>query len=793
MGESRGDLWITRAMAVLLILIGLAIGGGGIVLVSLGGSFYYVLGGITVLVSGVSLWQRHALALHLYAAFLIATLIWSLTEVGADGWALAPRLIAPAIVGLFLGTPWVRRPIAAMDAGCWSLLSSAGAGLLLLITIAAVAVATNGAPTVALPVTARPLAPVAVPNEWPAYGRTEGGDRFSPLAQITPANVSSLQPAWVYHSGVHQSDIMSSMEVTPIMIGDSVYLCTQNNIVIALDPETGGQKWRYDPKVNLAGAAAVTTCRGVAYYRASTPSECPERIIAATFDARLIALDAHTGLPCQSFGNRGTVDLRSGLGPTPAGFYYVSSAPTIARGKIVLGGWVSDDQNLDMPSGVIRAFDAQTGRLAWAWDAGRTDQHGEPAPGQTYTRSTPNSWAPMSADEQLGLVYVPTGNPAVDHWGGARSPAAEQFGSSLVAIDAETGERRWSFQTAHHDLWDYDVASQPTLLDMPTADGVVPAVAQATKRGQIFIFNRETGALLTKVEERPVPQRGAVPGEKLSQTQPFAIDMPDFAGPPLREVDMWGVTPIDQLFCRIAFRRLRYEGQETPPGEKDWALVYPSIGGAMNWGGVSVDPVRGLMIVNSMYYAATIRLIPRAEADRLVVAAKAQSHNFGLPLPQTGAPYAVMLKGFESPLAAPCNQPPYGRLSAVDLATHKLLWSRPLGSARDIGPLGIASHIPLSMGMPQLGGSMTTASGLTFIGATQDRTFRAIETATGRTLWSARIPGGGQANPMSYISPVSHRQFVVIAAGGHLALRSPMSDAVVGYALPLKGDSAGSK
>ncbi len=649
--------------------------------------------------------------------------------------------------------------------------------------LCAVAISGSGAPSVSKAIAIRPAPAIGEPGEWPQFGRTSAGDRYSPLTQITPANVSALKPAWTYHVGVPQGAVRSPLEVTPIMIGDTLYACTQGNVVVALDPETGRQRWRFDPKIDRTGATPSTACRGVAFFRAPGEKDCPERIIATTFDARLIALDARSGRLCRSFGAAGVVDLRAGLGTFDRGFYYASSAPTIVRGRIVLGGWISDDQSLDMPSGVIRAYDATTGRFAWAWDAGRPDEHGEPAPGQSFTRSTPNSWAPMSADEQLGLIYVPTGNPAVDHWGGSRSAASEQFGSALIALDAETGQRRWSFQTAHHDLWDYDVSSQPTLFDLPSAAGPIPAVAQATKRGELFVLDRRTGAPLTTVVERPVPQRGAVSGERLAKTQPFSTGMPDFAGPPLREANMWGLTPFDQLWCRIAFRRLRYDGPATPPGI-DRALVYPSIGGGMNWGGVSLDPSRGLMMVNSMYYGTIIQLVPRAQADRAIGAAKGQSHDFSLPLPQRGAPYAVRLAGFESPLGVPCNQPPYGRLSAIDLADRKLLWSRPIGSARDTGPLGIASHLPLPMGMPQFGGSMTTASGLVFIGATQDRTFRALDSASGRILWSARLPGGGQANPMSYVSPKSGRQFVVIAAGGHVILRSPLSDEIVAYALP---------
>lgn len=780
-GVGRGSAVLIRALAVLFGLIALAIGVGGVKLLTLGGSPYYLLGGIVLLVVTLLLWRRSAKGAALYALFLLVTLGWSLWEAGLDGWALAPRLIAPAILGLLFLIPGIKRSLTTGPA--WGASAAAGVAALSLATLIAVSfVPAPGSSGKSLGATV--LAAVAgAPGEWESFGRTAAGDRFSPLSQITPDNVDKLEVAWTYNTGVVQKGVKSPLQATPIMVGDSLYLCTQTNIVIALDPETGKEKWRFDPKVDPTGASAVTTCRGVTYYENAAAPDCPKRILTATFNAQLIAIDATTGKACQGFGKAGFVDLNVGMGHVLPGFYYVSSAPTLVAGNIVLGGWVADNQSMDEPSGVIRAFDAVTGKFVWAWDAGRPDHRGEPGPGEHYTRSTPNSWAPMSADEALGMVYVPTGNPAPDHWGAGRSPASEKYGSATVALDARTGAPRWSFQTAHHDLWDYDVASQPTLIDVEIGGRQVPALVQATKRGEIFLLDRRTGTPLAEVQERPAPQRGAAKGERLAPTQPFSVGMPSFAGPVLTERDMWGLTPLDQLWCRIEFKSLRYDGPMTPPGE-DRSLIYPSIGGGMNWGGVAYDPDRKLLIVNSMYYGSIAQLVPRAETDRLHAEASAQMHNFSLPQPQAGAPYGILLTGLMSPLNAPCNKPPYGMLSAVDMKTRKLAWTKPIGSARDTGPFGLASGLPIPMGMPMFGGSMTTRSGLTFIGATQDRTFRAFDTATGKLLWSARLPAGGQANPMTYVSPSSGRQFVVISAGGHMMLRSPLGDAVVAYALP---------
>ncbi len=769
---------ISRSLAALLFVIGLVVVGGGCWLVALGGSPYYLLGGIAVIVSAGGLWRGRKFTGWVYAAFLVATLLWALGEAGANGWALAPRLIAPSVLGLLFALPPVRRGIGASG---WA---AAGSGLLLLLVQAGIGLWANpdllegryaGMPG--------PTAVVAAGPQWPSWGGTDAGQRFSTLGQITPANVGDLRQAWTYHTGVVQNGTKSPLETTPLMVGDTLYLCTQTNIVIALDPDTGHEKWRFDPHVDPTGASAVTTCRGVAFARVPGATDCPERIITATFDARLIALDAKSGKPCQSFGDKGMVDLTHGLGVVNKGFYYVSSAPVVVRGRIVLGGWVADDQSTDEPSGVIRGYDVGTGRFAWAWDMGRPGDHSEPGPGQSYSRSTPNSWAPMSGDEALGLVYVPLGNPTPDHWGGSRSAVADRLGSAVVALDATSGALRWAFQTAHHDLWDYDVGSQPTLLDVTIAGRTIPSLVQPTKRGELFLLDRRTGRPIAPVVERPAPQRHGVIGDWTAPTQPYAVGMPEFVGPPLDERRMWGLTPIDQLWCRIRLRQLRYDGTATPPGT-DEALIYPGIGGGMNWGGISYDPERQLMIVNSIYYGTIIKLVPRVEADRQIAAAAGQMHNYSLPQPQTGAPYGVLLSGLVSPLNVPCNQPPYGKIAAIDMRTRQLVWSRPIGSARDSGPFGLHSHLPLSMGMPMFGGSLVTRSGLIFIGATQERAFRAFDVRDGRELWRMALPAGGQSNPMSYVSPKTGRQYVLIAAGGHVMLQSSLGDEIIAFALP---------
>ncbi len=622
-------------------------------------------------------------------------------------------------------------------------------------------------------------------SDWQHYGNTVGGTRYSPLDQITPANVAKLQVAWTYRIGPAADSAHSSLQMTPLKVDDMVYICAATNVVDAIDAETGQLRWRFDPHTDLS-RGWLHACRGVTYYRVpGASSECAQRIYATTLDARLWALDAKSGKPCAGFGTDGAVDLSRGMGDVRGGYYSLTSPPTIIRGKLVLGGAVYDNQKTGEASGVVRAFDAVTGAFAWAWDMGRPGITTEPGPGETYTLGTPNVWSLMSADETLGLVYLPMGNATPDYFGGQRRPFDDQYSSAVVALDAQTGQPRWSFQTTHHDLWDYDVPAQPTLIDLPGTDGSsTPALIQPTKRGQIFLLDRRDGKPLASVEERPVPQ-GAAAGDYTSATQPFSTGMPSFSSNTLQEKDMWGITPLDQLWCRIKFKQARYEGTMTPPGLQP-ILNYPGTLGGVDWGGVAIDPVRQLLVVNSNRLANYVRLIPRAEADRMGVKPLGEPGAKAITgiRAQGNTPFAVSATPFLSPIDVPCQQPPFGELTVVDLKSRKVVWTRVIGTARDSGPFGIPALLPIPMGTPNTGGSMITKSGLIFIGATQELAFRAIDVATGKTLWERRLPAGGQATPMSYVSPASGRQFVVIAAGGHSILRSKTGDYVVAYALP---------
>ena len=504
-----------------------------------------------------------------------------------------------------------------------------------------------------------------------------------------------------------------------------------------------------------------------------------------TIDTRLIELDAKTGVPCAGFGTNGSVDLKAGMGAVDPGYYFQTSAPTVVRDMIVVGGWVWDNVKVGEPSGVVRAFNAHTGKLVWAWDLGNPALTGEPPAGQSYTRGTPNVWSTPAFDDKLGLIYLPTGNATPDFWGGERSPAAEAYTAAVVALDIQTGRERWKFQTVHHDLWDYDIPAQPALYDIPDANGAeVPALVQVTKRGQIFVLDRRNGKPVAEVEEKAVPQSPVAQGDRLAPTQPYSVDMPEIGVEKLTEADMWGMTPFDQLWCRVEFKKLRYDGEFTPPGLTK-SLQFPGFYGGMNWGSASINESTGYLIINDMRVPQVVQLIPREETERRLAAKKAGADGHAGLASQIGTPYGADKNMFMSPLGVLCPRPPFGAMTAIDLKTRKVAWQVPMGTVQDTGPLGIKTHLPMPVGMPTLGGPMTTQSGLVFYAGTQDYYLRALDASTGKELWKGRLPVGAQATPMSYVSPDTGRQYVVVSAGG--ARGSPdRGDYIIAYALPKK-------
>jgi quinoprotein glucose dehydrogenase len=475
------------------------------------------------------------------------------------------------------------------------------------------------------------------------------------------------------------------------------------------------------------------------------------------------------------------------MGTAAPGMVSITSAPTIVRGVVVTGHQVLDGQRRNAPSGVIQGFDAVTGELRWAWDLARPDRNGRPPEGETYTRGTPNMWTTASGDEQLGLVYLPMGNSAVDYWSSSRSPAENAYSTSLVALDVTTGKPAWHFQTVHVDVWDYDLGSQATLVEFPSANGPVPALVLPTKQGDMYVLDRRTGKPLFGVEERPVPQGGVEP-ERRSPTQPFSL-YHTLQKPVLTERDMWGISPIDQLACRIQFRQASYGGLYTPPTAGRHWVEYTGYNGGSDWGGIAIDPQRGVIIANYNDMPNHSELVPRAQADAMGWAPRDEVRGDfggaeGAGDPQIGTPYAVDVNaGWRLPFTGLlCKQPPYGGIRAIELASGKLLWDRPFGTARRNGPFGIPSGLPIEIGTPNNGGSVVTAGGLVFIAAATDNLIRAIDIETGETLWKDVLPAGGQASPMVY--EIDGRQYLVIMAGGHHFMETPAGDHVIAYALP---------
>ena len=646
-----------------------------------------------------------------------------------------------------------------------------------LVELALACAGTAAAQTAGAPATA----------DWPFVGGDIGGQRYTPLAQIDKDNVRHLKVAWTYHTGdfaklgdtTHST---TAFEAAPIEFEGTLYVCTPNDHVIALDPETGKEKWRFETPVNQEGVYEAV-CRGVSHWRdsaAAAGAVCRDRIYVGTIDARLIALDAANGKPCGDFGKAGTVDLKQGLGDVRTGEYYPTSPPLVVNDVVVTNAFVKDVQRLDAPGGGVRAFDARTGALKWVFDAAPPSKTAvtaeQVAQGATLTRGTPNSWGMMSADPAQGVVFVPTGNPSPDHYGGAERGDMDYYGSSIVALDAQTGAVRWHFQTVHHDLWDYDVGAQPVFYQHKGADGTFPAVIGATKLGFVFLLNGKDGTPIFPVEERQVPQSN-VPGEHSSPTQPYPTKPKPFLPPTLTHDTVFGVTPIDRAKCRAMFDALDYQGPFTPPTTRG-ILEYPGLGGGINWGSVSVDPVRRRMIVNIQMAPFTIKLVPR---DRVKDSNHPSSDLVGFG-PQEGVPYAVARAPFLSPWGTPCVPPPWGKLMAVSLDTGETLWEKTLGNLNANNKAPIVGKF-FNWGTPNLGGSLQTASGIAFIGATMDHYLRAIDSDSGAELWRAELPFAAQSTPISYRVTANGKQYVVIAAGGHGALGEEPGDALMAFTL----------
>ncbi|WP_035267245.1 membrane-bound PQQ-dependent dehydrogenase, glucose/quinate/shikimate family [Ahrensia sp. 13_GOM-1096m] len=831
--KESGSGWAI-VLALIIAVFGIPIAVGGAYLISLGGSWYYLPAGLGLLLTSYFLFKHSKNAVWIYLITYIGTVIWALWERGFDAWAQVPRLVAPTVILLL-----ILLTLPAFRSAMWR--SRSGVAVAAIAVIAVIGVMNNDrfftktaiaqeessatvAPVEQTPVSEMPAVDGNSPStsksrgkseeiveepaapaetnfvalksgeDWPAYGGTHMATRYSPLTEITPENVENLQKIWEFRTGdLPEDDEPFGNQNTPVKVGNRLYVCSALNKISALNAATGSEYWTFDPKTPMDAIGYNASCRGLVYFEDPTVKStdlCAARVINLTHDARMISLDTETGQPCEDFGNNGIVNLLEGIGDTAPGFYAPTSPPTLVRDVLVVGSQVSDGQTREAPSGVIRGYNVITGELEWAWDMGRPGETGLPPEGEIYTPGTPNMWTIASGDDELGLVYMPMGNSAVDYWGGDRSEEENTYSTSIVALDVETGKVAWSYQTVHYDVWDYDLGAQGTLVDFPTDDGPVPAIVMPSKQAQFYILNRETGEPLVNIEERKAPQGGVEP-DRLSPTQPFVTDFPNLLKPELTEADMWGATPLDQLWCRIQFNQASYDGAYTPPTVDQPWIQYPGYNGGTDWGGISISP-EGIMIANYNNMPNFNQLIPRKEVDKLGVLPITDPNydpdigggSHGSISPQAQSPYGIRVNaGWRVPYTGLlCKEPPYGGIAAIDLNTRETLWDRPFGTARNNGPFGIPSMLPIDIGTPNNGGGVMTGSGLFFIAAATDDILRAIDIRTGEEIWQTVLPAGGQATPMTY--EAEGRQIVVINAGGHDFMETKIGDYFIAYALP---------
>ena len=789
---NNGRNIVVTIIGIVLLLLGLGLAGGGAYLISLGGSWFYLPAGLAMAASGLGLMRKKGWALYVAWALLIVSLIWAFSEVGTDFWQLVPRTVTFLVVALLVtaSAPALRKSDDSRVLPCKlaGILSA-----LLAVSIVAIFAGmfrphaeVEAASDAKLPVLDEKAADDSG-NDWSAYGRNTGGQRFAQFTQINTSNVKDLKVAWTYHTGELAIN-GSEYQTTPLKVGNTMYMCTPRNQVIALDPVTGKEKWRFDPKIKEnSGNKTWKRCRGIGYTELSAPEagEQPaiagnKRIISTTVDGRIFSLDAETGKLDTSFGNNGFVNLLDGLGASAYGSYYLTSAPLVADGVVMVGGHLNDNLTVGEASGVVRGYDTRSGKLLWAWDASRGAKDSTPLPeGEVYPIETPNFWGTAAYDPKLGIAYFPTGNQTPDFWSGNRHPYSDEYNDSIVAVELKTGKEVWHFRTANQDQFDYDVSSQPILYDMPGKDGTTtPVVIQLTKRGQVFVLDRRTGKPVVDVEQRKVPT-DAMPGMKVAETQPYsAISVATKA---LKESDMWGASIFDQLYCRVKFKEMRWEGEFTPLSDKQRTLIYPGYYGGFNWGGGAIDLSSGTLIVNDIRMAQWGQFIKREDAD----ARGLQATTEGEYSEQLGTPWGVERGMFISPLGVPCFKPPFGSMTAIDLATGKTRWQVPMGTIKDAPIHGVAPGLDIPLGMPTMGGPLVTKGGLTFFHGSLDYYVRALDNNTGKELWRGRLPVGGQGAPMTYIGE-DGKQYIVVVAGGatRTGTNDNRGDDVIAYALP---------
>lgn len=621
-------------------------------------------------------------------------------------------------------------------------------------------------------------------GSWPFYGGDAGGMRYSPLHQINAGNVSRLKVAWTFrtgelkqYEGTHLLE-KAAFEATPVMSHGVLYFSTPTDRVFAIDAATGQEKWVFDPRIDLHDDYSEVSSRGVSIWPAPTAGSTdpvPQRIFVGTIDGRLIALDAATGKKISSFGQEGAVNLEAGMN----GDLSETSPPAIIGNRVIVGSSLGDNQRYDYPAGTVRAYDVMTGQLSWSWDPNPKDST-DPAWAswegpKAHRTGGANAWSILSTDPQRDLVFVPTTSPSPDYYGGERK-GSNLHANSMVALNASTGKRVWSFQVVHHDLWDDDIAAQPMLIELTREGKRIPAVAVGTKMGHIFILNRETGESLFPVEERPVPG-STVPGETAWPTQPFPVLPAPLGLQRLTKADAWGPEPKDKDEAEQRIAGLRNEGPFTPPSYEGSIMTPGNVGG-IHWGGMCYDPKTGVLVTNINRLAAVIRMIPR---EKIAALEKEQPALMRTETGrQTGTPYVMkrsyLFKTDERGLVMQ-TAPPWGTLVAIDMHTGLKKWEVPLGYMMDPKKFPGAEH----WGSVNFGGAIATAGSLIFVAASMDGHFRAFDTQTGHVAWEFELPAAAQATPMSY--SLNGKQYVVISAGGHGKLGTKQGDYVVAFAL----------
>ncbi|MBP2155262.1 MULTISPECIES: membrane-bound PQQ-dependent dehydrogenase, glucose/quinate/shikimate family [Erwinia] len=785
---------LNKITSIVIAIVGIAMLYMGTQLLLIGGTPFYALMGLGLLVTAITLFMNKKIALSLYALLMWMVLAWMIYEVGFDKWQWIPRGDIIGLIGLWLALPWVVRPLYKKEGRRFH--PFLGTTVILIVALVVGMMFYDPLPQAGNITNQRQSGDTEVAgSDWTAYGGTTNGLRFSSLKQITRDNVSKLDVAWTYHTGdvrdAEKDATEYTFEATPLKVNNSVYFCTPHNEVHALNPETGALKWKYQPAKDASYLQQHQTCRGVSYYDGSAvqadstpaqPALCRKRIYNASNDAKLIALDADTGKLCADFGNNGVVDLHANMGTVRPHALMQTAAPLVAGNLVIVGGSVMDNgYNTGNPSGVIRAYDAMSGRLVWNFDPANPENTQPIGADQSYPQDTPVAWGTLSADLKNGLVYVPFGNASPDEVGIARDANSntEKFRDTLVALDLKTGSFKWRFQSSKNDLWDRDNPSQPSLLDIDYQGQKQPVVILPTKTGNLFVLNRLTGQSVYPINQVDVSTQG-ISGEKYSPTQP--VSALNFIPAPLNEKAMWGLTPFDQMACRIDFKSLRYDGNPWTPATEAGSIIFPGNIGVFNWGSVAVDPERQILIASPVRLAYKYNLIKRSAAT----ADKRLFTKDGTPYWNENfeGDYAIHIQQLSSSLGIPCIAPPWGRMVGVDLKTGKTEWLRRVGTTKNLNTSFLPGRFPIGfpMGMVAHGGPLTTAGDVVFHGATADNFFRAYDVNTGELLWQTELPAGGQATPATYMGS-DNQQYVVIAAGGHGSLGTKAGDSVVAYRL----------